>query len=92
MRLSLIAAIGQNHQLGLDNKMLWKLKNDFKRFKELTSGHHIVMGRKTYESIGRPLPNRTTIVVTRNPRFTVEAFYGRKSRGGDRACEISGGS
>ena len=66
MNVSMIAAIGKNGELGKDNKLLWRLSADLKKFKETTLGHYLIMGRKTYESIGRPLPGRTTIVVTRN--------------------------
>jgi len=71
--ISIIAAIGKNRELGKDNKLLWHIPEDFKRFKNLTSGHVVIMGRKTYESLPekfRPLPNRINIVVTRNPNFT----------------------
>jgi len=64
--ISIIAAIGKNRELGKNNKLLWYIPEDFKRFKELTSGHVIIMGRKTYESIGKPLPNRVNIIVTRD--------------------------
>lgn len=64
-KISLIAAIGTNRALGKNNDLIYKIPEDLKRFKELTSGHPIIMGRKTLESIGRPLPNRTNIVVTR---------------------------
>lgn len=67
--ISIIAAIGKNRELGKDNKLLWHIPEDFKRFKELTKGHVVIMGRKTYESLPekfRPLPNRVNIVITRN--------------------------
>jgi dihydrofolate reductase len=70
--INAIAAIGKNRELGKDNKLLWSIPEDLKRFRELTKGHPIIMGRKTWESIGRPLPNRTNIVVTRNPGFKAE--------------------
>lgn len=63
--ITIIAAIGKNNELGKNNQLLWSLPNDLKHFKNLTSGHPIIMGRKTYESLGRPLPNRTNIVVSR---------------------------
>ena len=69
----LIAAVAQNRALGKDNKLLWHLPDDFKRFKRLTSGHHIIMGRKTFESLPRMLPNRTHIVVTRQKNYTTHA-------------------
>mgnify|MGYP001559239569 CR=1 FL=1 len=68
--ISIIAAIGKNRELGKDNKLLWHIPKDFKRFKTLTSGHIVIMGRKTFESIGKPLPDRTNIVVTRNLFWT----------------------
>lgn len=65
MKISMIVAYGKNWEIGLDNQMLWHISEDFKNFKEITSGHHLLMGRKTFESIGKPLPNRTSIVLTR---------------------------
>ena len=67
----LIAAAGQNNELGKNNDLLWHLPNDFKRFKALTSGHYIIMGRKTFESFPKPLPNRTHIIITRNKNYKV---------------------
>jgi len=64
-RISIIAAIGKNRELGKANDLIWRISPDLKRVKELTTGHPIIMGRKTYESIGRPLPNRTNIVVSK---------------------------
>lgn len=61
----MIAAIGSNGELGLNNKLLWHISEDLKNFKKLTVGRHILMGRKTYESIGKPLPKRTTIILTK---------------------------
>ena len=63
--ITVIAAIGKNNELGKENELIWYLPADLKRFKKLTSGNTIIMGRNTFESIGRPLPNRTNIVVTR---------------------------
>lgn len=65
--ISIIAAIGNNRELGKDNKLLWNIPEDMKRFRALTSGHPVIMGRKTYESIGKPLPNRLNLIVSRNP-------------------------
>ena len=62
--ISLIAAVGKNYELGKDNKLIWHFKKDMEYFKEVTTGKTVVMGRKTYESIGRPLPNRRNIVIT----------------------------
>ncbi|PVW17167.1 dihydrofolate reductase [Marixanthomonas spongiae] len=64
--ITLIAAAGENNELGKDNGLVWHLPDDFKRFKKLTTGHHIIMGRKTFESFPKPLPNRTHLVITRN--------------------------
>lgn len=66
----MIAAIGaQTRAIGKGNALLWHIRDDLKRFKEITSGHPVIMGRKTYESIGKPLPNRTNIIITRSPTF-----------------------
>jgi dihydrofolate reductase len=65
MRLSLLAAVARNGVIGRDNQLPWHLSPDLKRFKRLTMGHAIIMGRKTFESIGRPLPGRANVVVTR---------------------------
>ena len=69
--LILIAAASENNALGKDNDLVWHLPDDFKRFKALTSGHYIVMGRKTFESFPKPLPNRTHIIITRQKDYTV---------------------
>jgi dihydrofolate reductase len=65
MRVSMIAAMAANRVIGRDNRLPWRLPADLKRFKALTLGHTLVMGRRTYESIGRPLPGRRTVVITR---------------------------
>lgn len=70
--ISIIAAIGKNRELGKDNKLLWHIPEDMKRFRKLTQGHTVIMGRKTYESIGNPLPNRTNIIITRDHDFKVK--------------------
>jgi len=67
--VTLVAAIARNGVIGVDGGLPWHLPDDLRRFKELTLGHVLVMGRKTYESIGHPLPGRTTIVVTRSPSW-----------------------
>lgn len=69
--LSLIVAKAENNVIGKDNKLLWHLPEDLKRFKNLTTGHTIIMGRKTFESLGRVLPNRKHVVFTQNPNFKV---------------------
>lgn len=65
MKVSIIVAISENHVIGKDNKLMWHLPNDLKHFKEITTGHTVIMGRKTYDSVGRPLPKRRNIIVTR---------------------------
>jgi dihydrofolate reductase len=70
--ITVIAAIAKNYALGKDNDLIWHLPADLKRFKKITTGHYILMGRNTYESIGRPLPNRTTIIITRNKNYFKE--------------------
>ncbi|WP_447635912.1 dihydrofolate reductase [Flavobacterium microcysteis] len=67
--ITLIAAAAENNALGKDNAMLWHLPDDFKRFKEITTGHHIIMGRKTFESFPKPLPNRTHVIITRQKAY-----------------------
>ncbi|MGQ0442208.1 MAG: dihydrofolate reductase [Methylophilaceae bacterium] len=71
-QLSIIVAIAKNGVIGFNNSLPWHLPEDLKRFKALTTGHHIIMGRKTYESLGCLLPNRITVIVTRNKNYTVE--------------------
>ena len=70
--LSLIVAHANNNVIGYKNTLPWHLPEDLKRFRALTTGHHIIMGRKTYESLGRLLPGRTTIIVTRNKDYKIE--------------------
>ena len=65
MKISLIAGMGKNREIGMKNNLIWRVKSDLRNFKKLTWGHHILMGRKTFESIGRPLPGRTGIVLSR---------------------------
>jgi dihydrofolate reductase len=73
--LSIIAAIGEKNELGKNNKLLWHISDDLKRFKRLTSGHTVIMGRKTFESINnKPLPNRRNIVLTNNMKFKEDHF------------------
>ncbi|MFD2601890.1 dihydrofolate reductase [Flavobacterium suzhouense] len=69
MTLTLIAAIAENNALGKDNKMMWHLPDDFKHFKTRTSGHYIIMGRKTFESFPSALPNRTSVIITRQEDY-----------------------
>jgi len=69
MKLSLIVAMATNRTIGLNNQMPWHLSADLKKFKQITMGQPIIMGRKTFESIGRPLPGRQNIIISRNPRY-----------------------
>ncbi len=69
--LTIIVAAGEDNAIGKDNDLIWHLSNDLKRFKQLTSGHHIIMGRKTFESFPKPLPNRTHVVITRQDNYKV---------------------
>src|SRR5271165_6767188 len=71
MKISIVVAISENHVTGKDNKLLWHLPNDLKHFKEITTGHTVIMGRKTYDSVGKPLPKRRNIIITRQP-ITIE--------------------
>ena len=70
--ISIIVAIARNGVIGGDNRLLWHISEDLRRFKALTTGHPVVMGRKTWESLGRPLPGRTNVVLTRQPDFAPE--------------------
>ena len=70
--MAIIVAVAENGVIGKDNGLPWKLSEDLQRFKRITMGKPIVMGRKTYESIGRPLPGRTNIVISRNAAFHAE--------------------
>jgi dihydrofolate reductase len=70
--ISIIVAADENNVIGKDNDLIWHLPDDLKFFKNLTSGHPIIMGRKTYESIGKPLPDRTNIIITREGSFKAE--------------------
>lgn len=66
MNISIVVAVAENGVIGKDNQLLWKLSSDLKRFKAITSNHYILLGRKTFESIGKPLPNRTSLIISRN--------------------------
>lgn len=81
MELSIIVAIAENGVIGGKNELLWHIPDDLKRFKRITSGHSVIMGRKTFESIGKPLPNRRNIVITRNPEFGVDGVEVANSLG-----------
>ena len=69
MKISIVVAVAENGVIGKDNQLPWRLSSDLKHFKKLTTGHAVLMGRKTYESIGRPLPKRTNLIVTRNQDY-----------------------
>ncbi len=72
MSVSLIVAMAQNRTIGVNNTLPWRCPEDLKHFKTLTMGHHMIMGRKTFDSIGKPLPGRTTVIVTRNTELQIE--------------------
>ncbi|HYC87888.1 MAG TPA: dihydrofolate reductase [Thermoanaerobaculia bacterium] len=72
MKLSLMAALSTNNVIGRDNEVPWRLSTDLKRLKAMTMGHHVIMGRKTYESVGKPLPGRTNVVITRQEGYAPE--------------------
>ena len=72
MKIALIAAMAANRVIGRDNALAWHLPEDLQHFKRMTLGHHLIMGRKTYESIGRPLPGRTTVIVTRQIAYRAD--------------------
>ncbi len=74
MKISLIAAASENSVIGKKGSLPWHIPKDLKRFKEITTGHHIIMGRKTFESMKRPLPNRVSIILTRQKDFSVLGF------------------
>ena len=74
MKITLVAAIASNNVIGKENSLPWNIPEDLKRFKQMTSGHTILMGRKTFDSIGRPLPNRQNIVMTRDEKFEREGI------------------
>lgn len=71
-RISAIAAVGRNRELGKNGDLIWRIKEDLGRVRDLTMGHPIIMGRKTHESIGKPLPGRVNLVVTRDPSYTAD--------------------
>jgi dihydrofolate reductase len=94
MKIALIVAVSQNHVIGRDNQLPWHLPEDLKYFKSVTMGKPILMGRKTFDSIGRPLPGRTNIVITRDSEWTaqgVEAVTDIRAAlaVGERACQAA---
>ena len=104
MKISMIAAMGQNRVIGKDNDIPWHLPDDFQFFKKTTEGHHVLMGRKNFESLPprfKPLPNRPNVIITRNPEYHAygavvvnsleEALDEAKSNGEQEAFIIGGG-
>lgn len=102
MKLVLVCAIGKNREIGRGGTLVWRISEDLKRFKRITMGHPVIMGRKTHESIGKPLPGRTNIIVTRQPGFAAEGCItahsieqaleaASVSEGGDTVFVIGGG-
>jgi dihydrofolate reductase len=87
--ITLVAAVARNGVIGADGGLPWHLPDDLRRFKELTMGHVLVMGRRTYESIGHPLPGRTTVVVTRQPGWTAGADEVIRARDVPGALELA---
>ena len=75
MSIKLIAAIGKNRELGRDNTLMWNLPGDMRFFRTTTQGSTVIMGRKTYESIGRPLPKRENIVISRTTELKIEGVH-----------------
>ncbi len=73
MIISLIVAMGQSRQIGKENQLLWHISEDLKNFKKITLGHHMLMGRKTFESIGKALPGRKTIILSRNVNYSADS-------------------
>jgi dihydrofolate reductase len=101
MKLSMIAALSTNNVIGRDNQVPWHLRTDLKRFKSLTMGHHLIMGRKTYESVGRPLPGRINVVITRQTEYapedvivvhSLEEAVRIAAKAGDQEAFIAGGA
>lgn len=89
MRLSIIAAMSANRVIGMNNDLPWRMPADWKHFKSLTMGHHLIMGRKTFESIDQPLPGRTTVVVTRQTGYAKEGVLVARSI--DQALQMAAG-
>lgn len=74
-KISLVAALSEDRVIGKGNQLPWHISADLQHFKKITSGHPVIMGRKTYESMGRLLPNRTNIIITRDPDYSVEGAF-----------------
>ena len=75
MIISLIVAMDRRRGIGIENRLPWRLPADLKRFRELTMGHHLIVGRKTYTSIGKPLPGRRMVIITRDPNYLVDDCF-----------------
>ena len=88
MTLSIIAAVSDNDVIGRGNRIPWRQSTDLKRLKSLTMGHHMLMGRKTFQSLERPLPGRTIIVITRDPNFRADGVLTAHSL--ERAIDLAG--
>ena len=84
MKLSIVAALSENRVIGRGDEIPWRLRDEQQAVKKLTMGHCLIMGRKTWDSIGRPLPGRTSIVVTQNPHFSVDPDLGASEAGDSR--------
>jgi dihydrofolate reductase len=91
MKISVIAAMAKNRVIGMNNQMPWHLSADLKRFKAITMSSPIIMGRKTFESIGKPLPGRTNIVITRNPHYLPHGclVFNNLDTAIERACQLA---
>jgi dihydrofolate reductase len=74
-KISIICAMDEHRGIGKNNKLLWHISEDLKRFKKLTEGHVVIMGRKTFESLGKPLPNKINIIVTTNKSYKIKPYY-----------------
>lgn len=101
MTLSIIAAVATNNVIGRDNQLPWHLPADLKRFKQLTSGHHLLMGRRTFESVGTPLPGRITVVISRDRAYappgvamarSFDEAVGKAEATGDPEIFVGGGT
>lgn len=98
MEVCIVVAVAENNVIGKDNDLIWHLPADLKHFKNKTTGHHIIMGRKTYESIGKPLPNRTNVIITRDIDYKAEGCIVVNSleaalevaKSDDRPCIVGG--
>lgn len=75
MKISIVVAVSLNNVIGNEGKIPWNIPEDLKHFREITSHHHVLMGRKTYESIGHPLPKRTNLILTTDPDYKIEGCY-----------------